>query len=1372
MRTHRVLASVASRQILTLELVLIGPVRHPPFPLPIKISLKLDLKRDVGSSAAGLYELVAIITHKGATADAGGVAIAVAEIEEEDEDWHKFDDDKVSVFPVEKIPTLEGGGEDYIAYSHAASSHSLSRKVDLADLLLLQRREYVFFHFDSQTTDSDLPRIIQSNRTTADGKTRDRAFNTSVLDPIFRIFNAVMNFKKDAIAPILEKLDIKLAPEERDQEGKALLKTIMRHFLPASHYPVELHHRRWEDPIFNAVMNFKKDAIAPILEKLDIKLAPEERDQEGEALLKTIMRHFLPAGDSLPSTSPPPPPLSPTVLRPPTRVPWMTIPDSSRNDFNLHARVSADEYGWDITDARKIWCFGPDTTGPNVLVDIIKGAQFLNEIKCSCVAAFQSVCCEETIRGIRVNILDVTLHTDAVHRGGGQIICTMRHATYATCLLVTPGLQKPTALNDQTAVSTIQMYHGSQIIRRLKPLHRAHWGVDLSCPSSKSYLPHNMSQNPDPSSQTLRHRRSTALEGYIDPEGNPLPSPFGPTPGFQQDLVSTDAYSAMPAPPQKAYDSVTYEDWQPSSHVSQPALQTQSSQFDTASENLLHQQQQSSSSYEQLEHNSQTHYSQADAHQQQQSHVPPFEGSTQQDSLHVPAGDTRYVANPQGYITVDQEFLADNYRSYNRPPSRIPSPEPPTVNKPLPRTAYQVTLQYRRPAPAAADLDCLVAGFDREANDDLKAYVESFKTVTRFTQFSITVPPRSLEGPSSNPTPAAGPSSHPSQGPPPGASIPNPQEPGNINIDQPTFSTPDLSFSITQALGKVEVWRITSSFSDFIRSIESVPVTTPIMMGKKEVAEDEGLLEAVETLTVSMVASQILAGVYLTPQNVKAYVEELIEKSPEIAVIVAARYGIFIEKGTYMYQAAEQGGYRAVVPEGCGQLFRDCVKVLVVDNTVDFLTHFRHCANMFVADFAIKDRHLAPDVAHHIHSDGALRVSIAFHGKCGSDLHRYNFKSKLDYKSKFNWAWPELGLPGEPAFNCFRWAIDIKQKGENSVFGVQLLRSGINCTTLTMMMGHMAGYAPIALVRYLNRENPWIAAQLGPEIDGFRYITPIAYSSAIVSSVFAAYEREGAGLDPTEMLSSPDIEDLFQNKLLCTLSFMKFKIQNGKPSEKLDMEWLNGLCAFRGAEASYPSRWVEAMGDFAAVFGPEDVDPTMPPSLRNDTVSHIVQNFPNLNNSGGYYRRSVHLKHMETRKRHMQVPSDMLPAMARTARAIEPWLAPVSWGNFIAPPPPGYTFALSHPFLPAYFQPTTRATMNERGITTHWRQRHTSQAVASGSQAVASGSQAAASGSQAAASGSQTVASGSQAHPLSRVQQGAPRGAPSPPVGNVTMSED
>jgi len=119
-----------------------------------------------------------------------------------------------------------------------------------------------------------------------------------------------------------------------------------------------------------------------------------------------------------------------------------------RDDVKIRGRYLADEYGWDITDARKLWCFGPEGTGANLLVDTTKGVQYLNEIKDSCVAAFQwatkeGVCCEENMRGTRFNVMDVTLHTDAIHRGGGQIIPTTRRVVYASALLSNPGLQEP-----------------------------------------------------------------------------------------------------------------------------------------------------------------------------------------------------------------------------------------------------------------------------------------------------------------------------------------------------------------------------------------------------------------------------------------------------------------------------------------------------------------------------------------------------------------------------------------------------------------------------------------------------------------------------------------------------------------------------------------------------------------------------------------------------------------------------------------------------------------------------------------------------------------------------------------------------------------
>jgi ubiquitin carboxyl-terminal hydrolase 14 len=93
-----------------------------------------SLRQDVGCNSSGLYELVGIVTHKGAAADAGHYISWVRKEDERkteagakttgrisdktpaEEEWYKFDDEKVTVVPREKIAMLDGGGEDSVAY--------------------------------------------------------------------------------------------------------------------------------------------------------------------------------------------------------------------------------------------------------------------------------------------------------------------------------------------------------------------------------------------------------------------------------------------------------------------------------------------------------------------------------------------------------------------------------------------------------------------------------------------------------------------------------------------------------------------------------------------------------------------------------------------------------------------------------------------------------------------------------------------------------------------------------------------------------------------------------------------------------------------------------------------------------------------------------------------------------------------------------------------------------------------------------------------------------------------------------------------------------------------------------------------------------
>ncbi|UZJ51025.1 hypothetical protein CBS101457_000345 [Exobasidium rhododendri] len=464
----------------------------------------------------------------------------------------------------------------------------------------------------------------------ADGAQLERAFNMFILDPIFRIFDSIMNFKKDETKKILEKLEIPITQDERDLEGKALLKVVMRKFLPAGDALLEMIVISLPSPVtaqkyrvetlYEGPMDDESaigirdcDPKGPLMLYISkmvptsdkgrfyafgrifsgtVKSGPKIRIQgpnytpgkKEDLFVKSIQRTVLmmgryiepiedcPAGNILGlvgvdqfllksgtltssetahnmrvmkfSVSPVVqvavevknandlPKLVEGLKRlsksDPCVQAWinesgehivagagelhleiclkdleedhaqvplkvsdpvvgyretvnaessMTALSKSQNkhnrlyvtaqpldeelskaieagkiaprdDFKARARILADEYGWDVTDARKIWCFGPETTGPNLLVDMAKGVQYLNEIKDSCVAAFQwaskeGPCAEEPMRGVRFNILDVTLHTDAIHRGGGQIIPTCRRVCYAATLLAQPGLQEP-----------------------------------------------------------------------------------------------------------------------------------------------------------------------------------------------------------------------------------------------------------------------------------------------------------------------------------------------------------------------------------------------------------------------------------------------------------------------------------------------------------------------------------------------------------------------------------------------------------------------------------------------------------------------------------------------------------------------------------------------------------------------------------------------------------------------------------------------------------------------------------------------------------------------------------------------------------------
>merc|ERR1719352_2232199 len=119
------------------------------------------------------------------------------------------------------------------------------------------------------------------------------------------------------------------------------------------------------------------------------------------------------------------------------------------------AKLLKEKYEWADDEARKIWAWGPETEGANVVVDKTTAVQYLLEIKEHVNSAFQWVTkegplCEENMRAIRFNLMDVTMHADAIHRGAGQIMPPMRRCAFAAELTAKPTLQEPVFLVEIT----------------------------------------------------------------------------------------------------------------------------------------------------------------------------------------------------------------------------------------------------------------------------------------------------------------------------------------------------------------------------------------------------------------------------------------------------------------------------------------------------------------------------------------------------------------------------------------------------------------------------------------------------------------------------------------------------------------------------------------------------------------------------------------------------------------------------------------------------------------------------------------------------------------------------------------------------------
>jgi elongation factor 2 len=101
-------------------------------------------------------------------------------------------------------------------------------------------------------------------------------------------------------------------------------------------------------------------------------------------------------------------------------------------------------YGWATDDARNVISI----EGTNILVNRIKGKQYVEEILDHVKSGFreavhESVLAKEPAYGLKVNLEDIVVHEDPVHRGPAQILPMTWRPIWGCFLLCSPQLLEP-----------------------------------------------------------------------------------------------------------------------------------------------------------------------------------------------------------------------------------------------------------------------------------------------------------------------------------------------------------------------------------------------------------------------------------------------------------------------------------------------------------------------------------------------------------------------------------------------------------------------------------------------------------------------------------------------------------------------------------------------------------------------------------------------------------------------------------------------------------------------------------------------------------------------------------------------------------------
>lgn len=123
-----------------------------------------------------------------------------------------------------------------------------------------------------------------------------------------------------------------------------------------------------------------------------------------------------------------------------------------REPIRKVANFFEEKYEWDKLAARSIWAFGPEEMGPNILCDdtlpSTTAKKLLKSVQESIKQGFswgtrEGPLCEEPIRNAKFRVTGAELASEAIYRGGGQIIPTARRAVYSSFLMAGPRLMEP-----------------------------------------------------------------------------------------------------------------------------------------------------------------------------------------------------------------------------------------------------------------------------------------------------------------------------------------------------------------------------------------------------------------------------------------------------------------------------------------------------------------------------------------------------------------------------------------------------------------------------------------------------------------------------------------------------------------------------------------------------------------------------------------------------------------------------------------------------------------------------------------------------------------------------------------------------------------